>query len=130
MSTFGGLEPGAPAETVFIKRALVQDDAAACGYKEVDVSLAGGVIAAIEPAGKGACPPGAAVIDGGEHGLLLLPGSVNCHAHSSEHWIRGLVKPLPLELWLPELVGSFSASLSASLASEAFGRIKAHCSRP
>lgn len=36
--------------------------------------------------------------------LCICAGTVNCHTHSSEHWARGLIKPLPLELWLHELV--------------------------
>ena len=34
---------------------------------------------------------------------LLLPGFINAHTHSSEMWQRGLIPPLPLELWLAEL---------------------------
>ena len=35
---------------------------------------------------------------------LLLPGFVNAHTHSTEHWARGLIKPLPLELWVQQLI--------------------------
>jgi 5-methylthioadenosine/S-adenosylhomocysteine deaminase len=34
---------------------------------------------------------------------LLLPGFVNAHTHSSEMWQRGIIPPLPLELWIAEL---------------------------
>lgn len=34
---------------------------------------------------------------------LLLPGFVNGHTHSSQIWQRGLVRPLPLELWLADV---------------------------
>ncbi|MGG6265255.1 amidohydrolase [Leptolyngbya sp. AN03gr2] len=34
---------------------------------------------------------------------LLLPGFVNAHTHSSEMWQRGIIPPVPLELWLAEL---------------------------
>ena len=34
---------------------------------------------------------------------LLLPGFVNAHTHSSEMWQRGVIPPLPLELWLAHL---------------------------
>lgn len=34
---------------------------------------------------------------------LLLPGFINAHTHSSEMWQRGVIPPLPLELWLAEL---------------------------
>ena len=96
----------AGAETIFLQRVLVQDEEkdGGYGYRAVDVLLKDGVIADINAAGCGQCPDGVTAIDGGEHGFLLLPGSVNGHAHSSEHWARGLIKPLPLELWLHELV--------------------------
>mgnify|MGYP003338749355 CR=1 FL=1 len=35
---------------------------------------------------------------------MVLPGFVNGHAHSVEHWSRGLILPLPLELWVLEYV--------------------------
>lgn len=34
---------------------------------------------------------------------LLLPGFVNTHTHSSEMWQRGIIPPVPLELWIAEL---------------------------
>ncbi len=34
---------------------------------------------------------------------LLLPGFVNAHTHSSEMWQRGIIPPVPLELWIAEL---------------------------
>ena len=34
---------------------------------------------------------------------LLLPGFFNAHTHSSEMWQRGVIPPLPLELWLAHL---------------------------
>ena len=37
---------------------------------------------------------------------LMLPGFVNAHTHSSEMWHRGIIPPLPLELWLAELYDS------------------------
>lgn len=47
-------------------------------------------------------PAGAVVVDCTER--MLLPGFVNGHTHSVEHWARGLIKPLPLELWLTQLI--------------------------
>ena len=67
------------------------------GYVRRDVLLDGGVIAKIEPAGSLPAAPGAELLDCAER--LLLPGFVNGHTHSVEHWARGLIKPLPLELW-------------------------------
>ena len=33
----------------------------------------------------------------------LLPGMVNAHTHSIEQWGRGVIKPMPLELWVTML---------------------------
>ncbi|NDJ16119.1 amidohydrolase [Myxacorys almedinensis] len=41
------------------------------------------------------------IVDG--RNKLLLPGFVNAHTHSSEMWQRGIIPPVPLELWLAEL---------------------------
>jgi cytosine/adenosine deaminase-related metal-dependent hydrolase len=35
---------------------------------------------------------------------MLLSGFVNAHAHSNEHWSRGLIRPLPLEMWILQLI--------------------------
>ena len=74
------------------------------GYTRKDILLDNGKIAAIEPSGSISIPfeDVHEVIDSQEK--MILPGFVNAHAHSSEHWVRGLIKPLPLELWLLQLV--------------------------
>ena len=41
-------------------------------------------------------------IDGTEK--MITPGLVNGHTHSVEHWLRGAIPPLPLEMWLFQLV--------------------------
>lgn len=64
------------------------------GYQSQDVQVKEGIIAGI---GTGLPVVGEA-IDG--RGKLLLPGFVNAHTHSPEMWSRGLIPPLPLELWL------------------------------
>jgi cytosine/adenosine deaminase-related metal-dependent hydrolase len=66
-------------------------------YQTVDVQIVDGRIAAIAP---NLDVVGTAV-DGCNK--LLLPGFVNAHTHSSEMWQRGMISPLPLELWLAEL---------------------------
>eukprot|EP00850_Spirogloea_muscicola_P020825 SM000228S07365 [mRNA] locus=s228:22302:28027:+ [translate_table: standard] len=72
------------------------------GYGKFDVLLRGGVIASVEPAGDNATlPSGATHIDGTDK--MLLPGFVNAHTHSIEQWGRGLIKQLPLELWVEML---------------------------
>ncbi len=67
------------------------------GYKTADLQIQQDKIAAI---GSG-LPPIGRCIDARDK--LLLPGFVNAHTHSSELWQRGLIPPLPLELWLAEL---------------------------
>lgn len=67
------------------------------GYATVDVQIQADRIRAIAPS----LEPSGTVIDG--RNKLLLPGFVNAHTHSSEMWQRGLIPPLPLELWLAEL---------------------------
>jgi 5-methylthioadenosine/S-adenosylhomocysteine deaminase len=67
------------------------------GYDTVDVQIESGYITAIAPQ----LAPSGTLIDG--RNKLLLPGFVNAHTHSPEMWQRGLIPPLPLELWLAEL---------------------------
>ncbi|MEO0852142.1 MAG: amidohydrolase [Cyanobacteria bacterium J06648_11] len=69
-------------------------------YERVDVAIAGEDIAAIGASGS-LKTSADIVIDGADK--LLLPGWVNAHTHSPEMWTRGLIPPLPLELWLAEL---------------------------
>ncbi len=61
----------------------------------LDVRVDGGRIAAIAPAGT---LQGAPVIDLPKQ--LLVPGLVNGHQHSHEHFQRGRTENLPLELWM------------------------------
>lgn len=67
------------------------------GYETVDVQIQDGRITAIAPH----LSPIGTIVDG--QNKLLLPGFVNAHTHSSEMWQRGLIPPVPLELWLAEL---------------------------
>lgn len=67
------------------------------GYTTVDVQIQADRIIAIAP---NLTVIGTA-IDGTNK--LLLPGFVNAHTHSSEMWQRGIIPPVPLELWLAEL---------------------------
>ncbi|HEY9616349.1 MAG TPA: amidohydrolase [Microcoleaceae cyanobacterium] len=70
---------------------------AAQGYETTHVQIVDGQIAEIgadlEVIGT--------VVDG--RNKLLLPGFVNAHTHSSEMWQRGMIPPVPLELWIAEL---------------------------
>ena len=67
------------------------------GYTTVDVQIENDRIAAIAPQ----LPVNGTAIDG--KNKLLLPGFFNAHTHSSEMWQRGMISPVPLELWLAEL---------------------------
>jgi len=67
------------------------------GYRTVDVQIIGSHIAAIAPSLE---VVGTAITGDNK---LLLPGLINAHTHSSEMWQRGLIRPVPLELWLAEL---------------------------
>jgi cytosine/adenosine deaminase-related metal-dependent hydrolase len=67
------------------------------GYDTVDVQIEQERITAI---GANLSPIGS-IIDG--RNKLLLPGFVNAHTHSSEMWQRGIIPPVPLELWIAEL---------------------------
>ena len=93
----------ASAPVTFLKGVLIPDESAdeGYGYRSVDVTLADGLIAAVVPAGEGVAPPGVTLVDCKDK--MLLPGTVNAHAHTSEHWARGMIKPLPLELWIHQL---------------------------
>jgi cytosine/adenosine deaminase-related metal-dependent hydrolase len=67
------------------------------GYNTVDVQIQGEGISAIAPE----LEVTGTAIDG--KNKLLLPGFINAHTHSSEMWQRGLIPPVPLELWIAEL---------------------------
>ncbi len=67
------------------------------GYEAVDVQIEGDKITAVAPG----LEVNDTVIDGQDK--LLLPGFFNAHTHSSEMWQRGLIPPVPLELWIAEL---------------------------
>ena len=60
-----------------------------------DIAIEGDRIAAIAPAGS---LIGDRIIDLSGH--LLVPGLINGHFHSHEHFQKGRVENLPLEIWL------------------------------
>lgn len=63
----------------YVDSATSDDD-----YLKVDVTLRDGLVASIERAGTHPPPPEASRIDGSDR--LLIPGTVNAHAHTCEHW--------------------------------------------
>ncbi len=69
----------------------------ACDGEPRDILIEGGLIKAIAPAAS-VTVPGAQVIDLSRH--LLVPGLINSHQHSHEHFQRGRTENLPLELWM------------------------------
>ena len=75
-------------------------------YSRQDIFLSKGKIAQIiHPAGlepRSRVDEGVEFMDCTER--MVLPGFVNAHTHSYEHWARGLVCPLPLELWVLEMI--------------------------
>ncbi|MGI0489303.1 amidohydrolase [Pantanalinema rosaneae CENA516] len=77
-----------------IQQVLIPD---AHGYETVDVQIVEERITAIAPDLAVIGTP----VDG--RNKLLLPGFVNAHTHSSEMWQRGMIPPVPLELWIAEL---------------------------
>lgn len=127
--------PLPPAEPTLLQNALLPDSEG--GYKRADVLLKDGKIALIGPVG-GDLPaplttPTPAVVDCTER--MLLPGFVNAHMHSTQHWARGLIRPLPLELWVQQLIrheprGEAGWKGSASFTdtpAEAIGLSALHC---
>ncbi|EKQ69817.1 cytosine deaminase-like metal-dependent hydrolase [Leptolyngbyaceae cyanobacterium JSC-12] len=89
--------------SILIKNALIPTTD---GYESTDIRLEGDRIAAIAP--------NLQVTDSwiDATNKLILPGFVNAHTHSSQIWQRGLIRPLPLELWLADV---FDAAPSLSL---------------
>ncbi|MDP5018312.1 MAG: amidohydrolase, partial [Dolichospermum sp.] len=77
-----------------IKKALIS---VTDNYITTDVQVVNGKITAIAP--------NLEIIGTEINGedKLLLPGFFNAHTHSSEMWQRGVIPPLPLELWLAHL---------------------------
>ena len=103
------------------------------GYRRADIVLQEGIIASIEEPGKGPVLPQSDTIDCTER--LILPGFVNAHTHSVEHWAKGLIKPLPLELWVQQLIrheprgdeGWHGKDSFLSTTPEAVGLSAIHC---
>ena len=64
----------------------------------VDVVIQGECIAAVLPGGSAKPQPGDNFVD--LRGTLLVPGLINGHQHSHEHFHKGRLENLPLELWM------------------------------
>jgi guanine deaminase len=61
----------------------------------VDIVIDGATIAAVLPAADGPLLPG----DVDARGRLVVPGTINGHQHSHEHFQKGRLENLPLEVW-------------------------------
>ena len=100
--------PKPPAGTpTLLRGVLVPNGASEPGkYARNDVLIHDGVLKRVAPGGTlsldADCPPGTVEEDCAER--MLVPGFVNGHTHSVEHWARGLIKPLPLEMWVLQLI--------------------------
>jgi 5-methylthioadenosine/S-adenosylhomocysteine deaminase len=75
-----------------IRQAIIPGDPE--GYETVDLHIQAGRITEIAPS----LPVVGFEVNAANK--LLLPGFVNGHTHSTQIWQRGLIPPLPLELWL------------------------------
>ncbi|MBF2028954.1 MAG: amidohydrolase [Oscillatoriales cyanobacterium C42_A2020_001] len=87
--------------SVLIQNGLVP---VAEGYETTSIHLEGDRIVAISPDLQTAD----VCIDATDK--LILPGFVNAHTHSPQIWQRGLIRPLPLELWLADVFDAASSS--------------------
>lgn len=72
-----------------------------------DVYIEGSDIAAVVAKGAGPPPPafaapGTHVIDATDR--LVLPGFVNAHYHSHDAFLKGWFEPMPLELWVLNVI--------------------------
>ncbi len=87
------------ADTPLILRGarVLESPELACDRQPRDLLIADGRIRAIAPAGS-LNDPSAIVVDLADH--LLVPGLINSHQHSHEHFQRGRTENLPLELWM------------------------------
>ncbi len=70
----------------------------------VDLAIAGGRIASLDPAPSAARETAKDTLAGA--GLLATPGLVNAHTHSAENPMRGLADGHALEPWLATLMAS------------------------
>jgi 5-methylthioadenosine/S-adenosylhomocysteine deaminase len=83
--------------TTFVGAQLLDLDEPTAMRGPVDLVVRDGAIGAITATGEAPPPPGE-VIDARD--LLVMPGLVNAHVHSSGAFNRGLVDNLPLELFM------------------------------
>src|SRR4051794_15736597 len=66
-----------------------------------DILIRGNRIAAIEPPGSVPLTAAAETIDGSR--LLVLPGMINGHVHSWDHFLKGQLENLTMELFMAQI---------------------------
>ncbi|MGE4248860.1 MAG: amidohydrolase family protein [Parvibaculaceae bacterium] len=81
--------------------AMAQRDRHKPGAERVDILVSGDRIAAIEPALTIAVSTAAQVVDASR--LLVLPGMINGHVHSWDHFLKGLLENLTTELFMAQI---------------------------
>jgi 5-methylthioadenosine/S-adenosylhomocysteine deaminase len=86
-------------KTIIRNAHVLTMDAADTEHRRATVSVEAGVISAVDPF-NAPIPPDAHTreIDGA--GLLLMPGLVNAHFHSSVNHLKGSLDSLPLEIFM------------------------------
>lgn len=75
-----------------------------------DVAIAGGRIAAIQPAGQLAPGEAGEVIDGG--GMAALPGLINTHAHAAMVLFRGAAEDVTIDAWFNDYIWPMETNLT------------------
>lgn len=116
--------PLGEAERTLLSNVLMPADS---GYTRADILLAHGKIAHIgqprAPLPPSLEAPQPLTIDCTER--MVLPGFVNAHTHSVEHWSHGLIKPLPLELWVQQLLRHEPRGVDGWYGPDSFGKVPA-----
>ncbi|GAA4175293.1 amidohydrolase [Gryllotalpicola koreensis] len=73
-----------------------------------DVVVRGGVIEAVQPTGEPV--PALETIDA--HGMVAMPGLINCHAHSPMVLFRGVAEDVSEERWFNEYIWPMEVNLT------------------
>ncbi|HEX2887340.1 MAG TPA: hypothetical protein VHP59_12975, partial [Vineibacter terrae] len=87
------------AKLLLIGALIMRDGQTAFAPDPVDILIDGEVISAIAPAGTIADADRRLNVSG----LLAAPGLINGHLHSWDHFIKGRVENLPMELMMAHL---------------------------
>ena len=73
-----------------------------------DVIIRGGLIEAVQPTGDAV--PALEIIDA--HGMVAMPGLINCHAHSPMVLFRGVAEDVSEERWFNEFIWPMEVNLT------------------